>query len=230
MNDLSFIRLEPKFNDAKNTRYSPLANLVYYGQIVLRPNETYTQTTNTKEGIAFNGNYKVTIIDCNEKELQNITDNIAISEFIKNGLPQISFEVTKINTDYYAKTVFLKFEHTVSNYVWYSNPLNITNMYDKESSRFDYKNATDAFYQSIVLRCLFTVNDAESNSSEYTTQYGRKETSRMIRTEYEQYFFDKIDNFTYRRLNDLLGHDVVFINGNRVTTKQTLPRDRKSVV
>jgi hypothetical protein len=223
MDDLSFLRLEPIFNDAKYTRASTATSIFYLGQIILRPNETYLQTTNTKLGIAFNGNFKVTIVDCNDKELQNITNKVAINERTINGLPQIDFEIVNIGVDYYAKTVFLKFQHTVSNYVWWSNPINITNYFDNISSRFDYKDATDTYYQSIVLKCFFSVNDAESNSSEYTTQYGKKVTSRLIATEMEQYFFDSIDNFTFRRLNYLLGQNVIYLNGNRVTTKQTLP-------
>jgi len=223
MNDLSFIRLEPNFNDAKNLRASTAATIFYNGQIILRPNETYLQTTNTKLGIAFDGNYKVTIIDCDDNELQDITNNVAINERLINGVPQIDFEIVNIGNDYYAKNVFLKFKHTVSDYVWYSNPLNITNYFDNISSRFNYKNANDTYYQSIVLKCFFSVNDAESNSSEYTTYEGKKITSRLINTELEQYFFDSIDNFTYRRLNNLLSRNIVYINGYRITNKQTLP-------
>jgi hypothetical protein len=223
MNDLSFIRLEPNFNDAKYLRASTATTIFYNGQIILCPNQVYLQTTNTKLGIAFDGNFKVTIIDCNENELQNITSKVAINERTINGLPQIDFEIANIGADYYSKNVYLKFEHTVSNYVWYSNPLQITNYFDATSSRFDYKNANDTYYQSITLKCFFSVNDAESTSSEYVTYQGKKVTSRLITTELEQYFFDSIDNFTYRRLNNLLSRNIVYINGNRITNKQTLP-------
>lgn len=222
MNDLSFIRLEPNFNDAKNLRTSTATTIFYNGQIILCPNQTYLQTTNTALGIAFNGNFKVTIVDFNDNELQDITSNVAINERIINAIPQIDFEIVNIGVDYYAKNVYLKFTHTVSNYVWYSNPLQITNYFDDISSRFDYKNASDTYYQSITLKCFFSVNDAESNSSEYVTYEGKKVTSRLITTELEQYFFDSIDNFTYRRLNNLLSRNIVYINGNRITNKQTL--------
>lgn len=223
MNDLSFIRLEPNFEDAKYTRTSPLASLFSFGQICLSPKETYLQTTNTKLGIAFDGNYAVYIVDCNGVELQNITSNVAINERNVNDIPQIDFEIINIGVDYYAKTVYLKFKHIVSNYVWYSNPLNITNYFLKQSSRFDYKNATDTFYQSIRLKTFFTVNDAESESSQYVTYEGKKITSRLIQTEFEKYTFEKIDNFTYRRLNNLLSRNIIYLNGNRLTDKQVLP-------
>jgi hypothetical protein len=222
MNDLSFIRLEPNFNDAKYLRASTASKIFYNGQIILCPNQTYLQTTNTKLGIAFDGNFQVTIVDCNDNQLQDITDNVAINERTIAGLPQIDFEIVNIGVDYYAKNVYLKFRHTVSNYVWYSNPLQITNYFDDISSRFNYKNANDTYYQSITLKCFFSVNDAESNSSEYVTYEGKKVTSRLITTELEQYFFDSIDNFTFRRLNNLLSRNIVYINGNRITDKQTV--------
>jgi len=222
MNDLSFIRLEPNFNDAKYLRASTASKIFYNGQIILCPNQTYLQTTNCPLGIAFNGNYKVTIVDCNDNELQDITTNVAINERTINGINQIDFEIVNIGVDYYAKNVYLKFKHTVSNYVWYSNPLQITNYFDDISSRFNYKNANDIYYQSITLKCFFSVNDAESNSSEYVTYEGKKITSRLITTELEQYFFDSIDNFTFRRLNNLLSRNIVYINGYRITNKQTL--------
>lgn len=228
MNDLAFIRLEPNFEDAKYLRTSSVANIFFYGQVILKPNSSYLQTTNTKLGIAFDGNYQVLVIDCDGVTLKDITLNVAISEFLSNGIPQISFEIINIDQDFYAKSVYLKFRHTVSNYVWYSNPINITNYFDNLASRFDYKNATDALYQSIDLKCYFSTNDGEDISKEYTTYVGRKNTSRLINTELENYIFDKVDNFTYRRLNGLLRNDVVYINGNRITTKQTLPSKPRS--
>lgn len=222
MQDLSFIRLEPTFPSAKYTRTSPLASIFFFGQICLSPNETYLQTTNTKDGIAFDGNYNVFVVDCEGTQLKDITNNVAINERTINGKPQIDFEIVNIGSDYYSKQVYLKFVHTVSNYVWFSNPLNITDAFIKNTSRFDYKNATDAYYQSIRLKVFFTVNDAESQSNEYVTYNGKKLTSRLINTELEKYVFEKIDNFTYRRLNNLLSRNIVYINGNRITDKQTL--------
>ena len=222
MNDLSFIRLEPNFSDAKYLRASTASTIFYNGQIILCPNQTYLQTTNCPLGIAFDGNFKVTIIDCDDNELQNITSNVAINERTINGIQQIDFEIRNTGIDYYSKNVYLKFKHTVSNYVWYSNPLQITNYFDATSSRFNYKNASDTYYQSITLKCFFSVNDAESTSSEYITYEGKKVTSRLITTELEQYFFDSIDNFTYRRLNNLLSRNIVYINNYRITNKQIL--------
>jgi hypothetical protein len=229
MNDLSFIRLEPNFDDAKYTRTSSMASIFFLNQIILSPNEFYLQTTNTKLGIAFDGNYQVKVVDCNYNELLDITENVAINERTINGLPQIDFEIAYIGQDFYNRKVYLKFIHTVSNYVWWSNPLVITDYYKFQSSRFEYKNVGDAFYQSIRLNTFFSINDAESQSSEYVTYEGKKVTSRLINTEFENYIFEKIDNFTYRRLNNLLSRNVVYVNSYRITDKQTIgAKDRIS--
>jgi len=228
MNDYSFIRLEPNFLKAKSESLPSLAKIGYFDQIQLHPTETYLQITNTKEGIAFDGNYSVFVVDCIGTELLDITSKVAISEFTdSNGLPQIAFEIANINQDFYYRSVFLKFVHTVSDYVWYSNQILISSYKIEETSRFDYRDFTTFYlsadyFQSIRLRCNFELNDSESTSSQYTSINGTKVTSRLIETEFEKYRFQKIDNFTYRRLNKLLSQSVIYVNGNRVTDKQTI--------
>jgi hypothetical protein len=76
--------------------------------------------------------------------------------------------------------------------------------------------------QSIRLACWFSNNDAEGDTSEYVRLNGVKVSGRLIRTELENYKFEKIDNFTFRRLNYLLSNPIVYVNGNRATNKQTL--------
>ena len=218
MNDLSFIRLETTLQKALYTRNSPLTRLVYNGNIRLSPNESYLQTTNTNDGISFDGNYSVKICDCQGLELLDITPNVAIQQFTDaNGVPQIRFEIVNIGKDFYNKDVIFKFDHTVSNYVWYSNPLYITDYQIDNTTRFDYKIGT--YTNSIRLACYFDLNDAESSSEEYTTIDGIKTTSRLIRTEFEKYKFEKLDNFTFRRLNYILSTNVVYVNGYRMTNK-----------
>ena len=122
MIDYSFIRLMPTLNEALNAGNSPLSQYIYYNQIHLLPCENYLQTTNVKDGIAFNGDYKAELIDCNENVLADITQNVGIYEFIdKNGINQISFELAKLNLDFGFKELLLKLTHTVSNNDFYSN-------------------------------------------------------------------------------------------------------------
>jgi len=224
MNDLSLIRLEPTFAEAKETRPNQDATIGRFDQIMLRLGYAYMQTTNTKEGIAFGGNYQVLVVDSCDKELYNITTNVAIEEFIdENGINQIHFELVP-DKDFWAQPVYLKFVHTISGLTWYSNRILMTDHDVFYTTRFDYKPlATDTHYKSIELQCKRQQNDIESSSKEYRTDAGLKRVSRLIPTELEQYLFENIDNFTYRRINlDIFTAQVVYVNGYRMTDKFTV--------
>lgn len=232
MNDLAFIRLEPSLIAAKETNPSAFANIGYFNQIQLSPDEEYIQITNTKDGIAFDGNYAVFVCDCTGNELLEITDLVQIIESYDNrGKQQICFVISPIGVDFSNQLVLLKFIHTVSDSIWYSNLLTITNNRLFRTTRFDYKSyseldgiAYDRFdkYQSIRLNCTFIGNDIESKSTGYISENGIKVTSRLIKTEFQKLIFLNVDNFTYRRLNSLLVSSVIYINDYRVTDKQTL--------
>lgn len=229
MVDYSFIRLSTTLQKALDIGDSPVANIIYSDTIQLLPNEVYLQITNTENGIAFNGNYQVLVIDLCENQLADITNNVAIEQFTdNNGLPQIKFELAYLGVDFYKKPVIIKFIHTVSNLEWYSNPLTITAYNSEYTTRFDYRGYKDFYgtayntancFQSIRLNCFFDVDDAESKSSEYISIDGKKVTSRLIQTDYKKYKFDECDNFTYQRLNKVLTSSVIYVNGLRMTDK-----------
>ena len=221
MNDYSFIRLEQTFEKAKNIGDSPIATIFYSDSIQLLPDEIYVQKTDTTLGISFDGNYQVLVVDCKGTELADITNKVAIEQFTDaNGLPQIKYELYKIGVDFYKENVHLKFIHTVSSAVWYSNPIIISDYQNEFVTRFDYMNYDGSnLMLSIGLRCWFETNDFESSSKEYTTINGNKVTSRLILTEFEKYKFDRVDNFTYRRLNKMLTNSIIYVNGYRMTNK-----------
>lgn len=229
MVDYSFIRLSTTLQKALTLGDSPVSTIHISDFIQLLPNEVYLQITNTPNGIAFDGNYQVLVTDCNGTQLADITSNVAIEQFTdNNGLPQIKYELANLGVDFYKKPVLLKFIHTVSNAVWYSNPICITAYRKENTTRFDYRSYKDFYgtayniancYQSIRLACYFDLPDAESSSEEYTQIDGNKVVSRLIQTDYHKFVFDKIDAFTYQRLNKLLTNTVIYVNGVRMTDK-----------
>jgi hypothetical protein len=235
MNDLAFIRLKPTLSEALETRQSAYAKLNYFFQIQLSTTGVYSQITNSKTNIAFDGNYSVYVCDLCGTELLDITAKVQITEFTDNrGLQQIYFTIDDVGTDFYKQPLTLRFKHTVSDYVWYTNPITISDRDLEQTTMFVYRDYKEfngiAYnrvnnYQSIRLSCAFIGNDTESASSEYTTLDGLKVNSRLIKTEFEKYFFPGIDNFTYRRLNCLLTHPVIYVNDYRVTNKQTIPAE-----
>ena len=132
--DNSFIRLKPSFNQAKQMFDSKVANKRYYDCISLHPNETYLQITNSDTDIVFGNSYKASIIDCNEKELKDITDNVSIYEGTdSNGIRQIAFEIVNIGKSWYGNPVFLKLESTIGSDVFYSNAFTVSDENTKET-------------------------------------------------------------------------------------------------
>lgn len=229
MVDYSFIRLSTTLQKALTLGDSPVSTIHVSDFIQLLPNEVYLQITNTHNGIAFDGNYQVLVTDCGGNQLADVTSNVAIEQFTdNNGLPQIKFELANLGVDFYKRPVLLKFIHTVSNAFWYSNPICITAYRKENTTRFDYRSYKDFYgtayniancYQSIRLACYFDLPDAESSSEEYTQIDGNKVVSRLIQTDYHKFVFDKIDSFTYQRLNKLLTNSVIYVNGVRMTDK-----------
>lgn len=223
MNDFSFIRLLPTLREAIFSEVSQASTLLNnYQQIVLSPKSFYLQKTNILgNGIAFDNNVEVTLVDLCDTFVKDITENVAITEVIDiNGLPQIYFEILNINTDYYGKPLSIKFKKTTSNQVWYSNPILVTDYFKK--TQFLYKNVGDLYWSSIDLACYFSTFNALGTSESYTTFDGIKRTSRLINTEFRKYIFEYCSNFCYRRLNFLLSSNFIYADNFLVTDKQIL--------
>jgi hypothetical protein len=133
--DYSFLRLSKTMAEANQLKDSPLAVIRYTEVIQLLPTEHYLQISNTDFGISFDGDYQAILVDCNDTQLADITDNVAIYEFVdRNGINQIAFELYKLNVDFYKKPVHLKLIHTLSNDVYYSNSFYVTE-YEKEKTK-----------------------------------------------------------------------------------------------
>lgn len=231
--DYSFIRLEDTFIKAKQIKNSPVSS-IYNNQIIqLLPDEQYLQITNTDFGISFDGDYSAYLVDCEGKELANITNNVAIFEFIDNkGINQIAFELYKLPFDFYKQSVYLKLVHTTGTDVYYSNPFTISNYQKHKTTRFDYRNNVDLkgisydkvyFYQSIRLQAWFTNYEDKTDISDYfQISNGNTISNRPLIRQLENYSVDFMTNFVYKRVNLMLCHDVIYIDGVRMTNKTTL--------
>lgn len=204
----------------------------YYDCISLHPEETYLQITASIVDIVFNGSYKISVIDCNEKELKDISENVTIFEFFdKNGVAQIAFEIASINESWYGMPVYLKFENTVGNERFYSNAFVVTDQFLEESIRLNYKSygffqGTDytnaPYIQSIRLRGKFQNTEDTTENSTYTQTNGNVLSLNPTVVFPENYSIDYINNFTFRCLGVALKSDVVYLEGYRVTDRPQL--------
>jgi hypothetical protein len=73
--------------------------------------------------------------------------------------------------------------------------------------------------QSIGLNCYFTRAVQESEERSYIQESGVKVSGKSVITEYQKFVFEKLDNYSYRRLNYLLATTQKYINGIRLTDK-----------
>lgn len=233
MIDYSFIRLKSSFKEAKSIGDSTATEIPYNNFVQLSPKESYLQLTNVKGGISFLQDYKVEVVDCSETVLADVTDRVFMNEFSRiNGENQISIEYVGLGVDFYTKDVYLKISHTLSNAVYYSNPIRITDFQLEETSYFQYKNYNDfrgipytasQKWQSIRLKTYFDIPINESDVQSYFQINNSLTISgRMLIKEFEQYQIDYINHFNYLRLNTLLAHDLIYLNCVRVTDKNVV--------
>jgi len=231
MEDYSFLRLKQTFAEAKSEIMAD-SEMFLNGGICLHPLENYLQTSNAKFNIAFDESYKVELINCKNEVLKDITSKVFIHEFQdNNGIYQISFEILPINEDFFFEKLYLKFSHTTSELVCYSNGFYLTAEKENETFRLDYKSYRNYkgtnyvladFYQSIRLFGYFNGISEKKDSKVYTEVNGTIRKSRVIQSFENTYNIDYIDTFTFERLAIALENDLVYLNGNKIEVLETI--------
>jgi hypothetical protein len=228
--DFSFLRLVTDFAQAKADKMTD-SEYFYNGSICLHPLEKYLQITNSPINIAFDDSYKVELINCAGNVLLDITTKVFINEFQdNNGIYQIAFEIAPINQSFYEKT-YLKFTHLGSDLVLYSNGFIISDEYDNNSFRLDYKSygiykgtnyVLADFYQSIRIIGYFEGLQEKKDSKIYTEINGKIRKSRVIQSFESSFNIDWIDTFVYERLAVALENNLVYLNGVRIENLEDL--------
>lgn len=231
--DYSFIRLRDSFNDAKNLGYSPNVKIIYNGQVHLRTDESYLITTNTPNGISFQADYSVFVVDCFNTVLKDITNNVFVDEFTDyKGIQQISFEIVNIGFDFGLDNVYLRFEsNSNSNYVYWSNPIFISNFDAEFTSLLTYRHKsiwygidfqTVDFYNKIRIRIFKKQERDTINIGKYTETNGRTRGTRAIITPFTEYNAENMDDWTLKRLNVALTSTDCYINCVKVNYSDPL--------
>lgn len=236
MADYSFLRLDTDFNQAKSDMMVD-SEYFYNGGICLHPLETYLQTTNSSTSIAFDESYKVELINCSGSVLKDITTNVYIHEFQdNNGIYQISYEILPINEDFYFERLYLKFTHTTSTLVLYSNGFFLTAETEKDTFRLDYKSYREYkgtnyvladFYQSIRLIGYYDGISEKKDSKVYTEINGKLRKSRVIQSFEYLYNLEDVNTNVYKSLAVALESDLVYINGIKAEILETLTADER---
>ena len=225
--DFSFLRLRDNFDDAKNLGESPLASINYNNQIRLSKGEVYFQISNSPTSIVFNDNYEVFLVDCNDTEIEDITESIFIEEFFDtNAIKQIRFEYL-CNSEHYEKELSFRFRNTLNDDVWYTNLVRITE-YDKHlTTRFVYKHNCDLYgtqygrsdyYQAIRLNAYYRNPINEDTRDEYheiTTN--NTIGQRNIKKRKRRYLTPSINNWVAQRIDTMIISNEFYVDCWKMT-------------
>lgn len=232
--DKSFLRLVTDFSVAKsemmvNSQY------VYKDTIVISPSEKTLQISNSLTSIAFDDSYIVSLVDCSDNVILDITDKVYINEFQDhNGIFQIGFEIAPILQDFYFQRLYLRFEHTGSDLVLWSNSFICTD--NVQSVRLDYKNYSyyqgvsyeiANFYQSIRIAGYFNLPSSKDSTKITTLINGDIRRSRTTQALEYTYNIDAIDTFAFDRLMVALNSELVYIDGVRFVTSENVQSDER---
>ncbi len=231
--DYSFLKLYNSIDEALNDDLFKDKQLSYYIPVQLSPNEAYSQKTNYEGGISFQNNFTIEIVDSCESVLKDITSNVFIEEFTDAvGLNQCKIEIININEDFYGRAVFIRFTNNAGNDVYYTRPIKITNKDIEKTFRFDYKDNSNSvglsyensdFEQSIRLNCKFKDFNNKSDVSDYRQASTGLTISGLEKMSLAQDFMsEQMDTFTFIRLQKLLFHNIIYMDGVRVTNKPIL--------
>lgn len=231
--DFSFLKLYNSIDASIIEEPLKHSNIRYFLPIQLSPDEGYLQITSFKGGISISSDFTAYVVDVFDTVLKDISKNIFIEEFVDyNGNTQCKIEIVNIGTDFYGKKVLIRIDQNASNVKYYTRPIKITNKHIEKTSRFDYSNPnrvgsidyTNAqCYQSIRLVNKHKGYDNQTEiSSYYQISTGSEISYRPLRNIQEKFALEVIDAYTFERLQELLLHNLIYIDGKRIENKPLL--------
>jgi len=159
------IRLERDLNLALSSKESVITKQFNFNGVQLLPfnTDTYYQQTNTSNGIELE-DYTVFVVDLVSGLKTDITSSFLVFEnnVDSKGNAQCLWGLTNIPVDFGFRYVYLEINQVLGE-IFYSSPFKITEYKKEFTSRFDYRDSKNDFYQSIQLETWFrqTVNRDE---------------------------------------------------------------------
>jgi hypothetical protein len=236
--DYSFLKLYTTIDSALNDTEFKDAQISYFLSIQLSPKETYLQITNSPTDLTFSSNFNAYVVDGCDNVLKDISSNVFIEEFIDaKGITQSKIEIINIGEDFYGRAVFIKIVAIDSNSVYYTRPIKITDKDIERTYRFDYTNNLNMYDMSYEIalatqsiRLVFKFSGLNNNSE--VGEYYQISTKNTISTRFlkkisNAYNIERIDTYTFERLQWLFEHDTIYLDNTRITDNPLLePGDR----
>ena len=234
--DYSFLKLYDSITDSISDDLFKTNQLQYYLMIQLSPTETYLQMTNYDGDLDLSNDFTCEVVDGCDNVLADITENVFTESYIDTeGLTQTKIEYVNLGVDYFGRAVHIRFSVNASNQKYYTRPIKITNKDILKTYRFDYYNPINmngfsyesaGVYQSIR---LWLKPKGLENKTEVSDYYqistGNNISLRPLRQIATNFLTENIDDFIFVRLQEMLLHNIIYIDGKRITNKPILEYD-----
>jgi len=235
--DNALLRFKTSLKAAKELGDSKVANVFDWSFLCISPVESYEQTSNFNTDINFGGDYKAELVDCCDKVLKDITNNVFIYQGSnsESGYQNIAIELAYIGDFYphWGRKCYLKISHwkagePVSDLVIYSNPFHVAyNL--KEVLRIDYRgygmnNGVDYtnfnFMQSFGLKGWFNKFTDETETEKYLQESGNTVSSNATVSLLAEYTFEHVSVHAQKALARWIRSPRFYLNGVRHTANQ----------
>ena len=223
--DISLIKLyKNDFTLALMGEDPPMAKDKSNCFIKQKPNEFFRQTTSSSKHISFVSTIRVELVNCCGEVKKDITTNFSYSGFQDRfGIQQITFEFGYINEDFWTETLYLKITDLTNLNVWYSSGFLVTDYESEQTTTLSYKAQSEIYgvdydlanmMQHIrVAKVYYKQPNDEEQSGQYIDTQGNLGKFKTIHTPYDDYKIDKMSTFMYRRLQKVLSHPILYVDG-----------------
>jgi len=235
--DNALLRFKPTLEEAKKLGDSKVANVFDWSFLCVSPVEEYLQISNFNTDVNFGGDYKAELVDCCDRVLKDITNNVFIYQGSnsESGYKNIAVELAYIGDFYphWGRKCYLKISHwaggfPVSDLVIYSNPFHVA--YDlKQVLRMDYRgygmnNGIDYtnfnFMQSFGLKGWFNKFTDETETEKYLQESGNTVSSNATVSLLAEYSFEHVSAHAQKALARWIRSPRFYLNGVRHTANQ----------
>lgn len=233
--DFSILRLRPTLQDALRLSDPLVSTINYHSFVHVKPTDRVLQMTNLKDDIDLSGGFTAKLLQINGQEIADITSIVGVAGFTDQyGVKQIAFEIAPIGVDYFAEYLVLQLSNTEEQ-SWYSSPFICSELQSEQTTLLQY--SCDAYFKGFDYAALLGSDNMPFMQTIRVAAYYHQPADEVEDAQYNQistgfaisprlriyqknaYKCEYLTPHLYRALQVALAHDVIYLDGIRVTDR-----------
>lgn len=233
--DFSILRLRPTLQDALRLSDPLVSTINYHSFVHVKPTDRVLQMTNLKDDIDLSGGFTAKLLRINGQEIADITSIVGVAGFTDQyGVKQIAFEIAPIGVDYFAEYLVLQLSNT-EQHSWYSSPFICSELQSEQTTLLQY--SCDAYFKGFDYAALLGSDNMPFMQTIRVAAYYNQPADEVEDAQYNQistgftisprlriyqknaYKCEYLTPHLYRALQVALAHDVIYLDGIRVTDR-----------